>query len=698
MSKRSKVSATPYAVVSLWTNQSTTASIVLIYGGDGDQPIGTLFQLSKNELLIGRGEECEIQLDVEAVSRRHARLERDGTAWTVEDLNSTNGTYVNDVPVTRTILRNGDFLKVGRAILKFLDDGLETAYHEEIYRMTLRDALTGAYTKRYFLEAAERERARCLRYDRPFSIIVLEIAQFRVLNDAHGPVAGDYVLREVAQRLHRLANQENIISRLEGVRFALSMAEADASTATSLSKDIEAGVVSSPFEFEGTRIPVQVTVGSATVRTDIDLNEIIRSACEALPRVRSVGLHTETGSCGRPTDPSFATKLESGAAVVATSLAGRQLLIARSGGLAQVTVLEALLYEELKIRGDAFFGRVEGADFLLVGVRSTEAERELQRMTLRTPATFARRAPEDIDAVPVFGPIVTVRRGGAQAIGEAVSGLQKRLAEIEDAFPQPIAMAARASESRGDVSSVRALGESIVQWLSVGLLCELRTQSAEASALRKTATALHRPVSLGTWIEILRAARTELAAVESVHTSTWRRLFGKDSADLLIGLMSSLAPDRNAEAHRGGDERTSRRLIDDWRPRLRSLMDEQLRPISLLAPLVVERMDFDDSGDGFEYEVLRLAGDGMPSKMMLWSRAKMQRNVVYLVDQRWDRVLALDPLAVCALCPQCGTRELFFLSLFNERDIQFLNPGNGHVIRGAEAEVRRRAVEGFFGR
>src|SRR4029078_7815783 len=105
---------------------------------------------------------------------------RTGEIWSVEDLQSPNGSYVNDVPVTRSVLRDADFLKIGAAIFKFLTGtGVEASYYEEIYRMTIVDALTGAYNKRYFLEFLEREIARCARYRRPLSLLMFDTDHFK---------------------------------------------------------------------------------------------------------------------------------------------------------------------------------------------------------------------------------------------------------------------------------------------------------------------------------------------------------------------------------------------------------------------------------------------------------------------------------------------------------------------------------------
>ena len=78
------------------------------------------------------------------------------------------------------MLRDGDFIKIGRTIFKFLTGGnIENAYHEEIYRLTTVDGLTQIFNKRYFLETLEREISRAHRYGRELSLIMFDIDHFK---------------------------------------------------------------------------------------------------------------------------------------------------------------------------------------------------------------------------------------------------------------------------------------------------------------------------------------------------------------------------------------------------------------------------------------------------------------------------------------------------------------------------------------
>lgn len=78
--------------------------------------------LSKNEIIIGREDRCRICLPFTHVSRKHARLIRRGEEHIIEDLESTNGTYVNGVRISRCILRNNDQIRIGEARILFVKE------------------------------------------------------------------------------------------------------------------------------------------------------------------------------------------------------------------------------------------------------------------------------------------------------------------------------------------------------------------------------------------------------------------------------------------------------------------------------------------------------------------------------------------------------------------------------------------------
>jgi two-component system, cell cycle response regulator len=112
------------------------ACLVVIYG----EELGRIYTLGAPVLIIGRSSKCEIQIDQESISRNHSKVVNTGKSILIRDLGSTNGTYVNDEPIEEYVLRDGDLVKVGRTIFKFLSGGnIERGYHEEMYRLAKAD-------------------------------------------------------------------------------------------------------------------------------------------------------------------------------------------------------------------------------------------------------------------------------------------------------------------------------------------------------------------------------------------------------------------------------------------------------------------------------------------------------------------------------------------------------------------------------
>ncbi len=271
------------------------ACLVLIYPPGPD--MGKRFPLDRTEFVLGRGTDCDIQVDRDSVSRRHAKIYRNEVAWVVQDLGSTNGSYVNDHPVQEASLRDGDFLKIGAAIFKFLTgENIEVSYHEEIYRMTIMDGLTGVANKRHFLEFLEREMARCMRYGRPLSLVMFDIDHFKAVNDQHGHLTGDYVLKEIAKRLMQRIRREEMLARYGGEEFAAVLPETGRAGAMEFGEQIRQIIAREPFEFEGDRLPVTISVGVSVFEgQQVDAPAFIKQADENLYRAKRAGRNRVIG-------------------------------------------------------------------------------------------------------------------------------------------------------------------------------------------------------------------------------------------------------------------------------------------------------------------------------------------------------------------------------------------------------------------
>jgi len=261
--------------------------LVCIYGPD----LGKRWPLQPGTLTVGRGPQNDIVTDLDNVSRRHCEFTVVGTSVSVRDLGSTNGTYLNNNEVSEHLLSNGDHVKVGGSIFKFLSGGdVESLYHEEIYRMTIMDGLTQIHNKRYFLETLEREMARCGRFDRPLHLIMMDIDHFKNVNDEFGHIAGDYVLREFAAIVKAHQRVEEIFARYGGEEFALVIPEASTAKVKAYAEKLREAVEMRKFSFEDRRIPVTISMGIAQMPVGLsDTQRFIQLSDDQLYRAKNGG-------------------------------------------------------------------------------------------------------------------------------------------------------------------------------------------------------------------------------------------------------------------------------------------------------------------------------------------------------------------------------------------------------------------------
>ncbi|HXD86741.1 MAG TPA: GGDEF domain-containing protein [Urbifossiella sp.] len=248
--------------------------------------MGRRYPLGDKEILVGRGEDCDIRIQDNSVSRKHVKIEPTLDGYNVGDLGSTNGTFVNDKQLEDvSILHDGDYLRVGNCLYRYLTGGnIEAEYHEEIYRLTIQDGLTRIHNQRALTEFLDREVARSQRHKRPLSVLMFDIDKFKAINDTHGHLCGDFVLRELAACLRDTIRKEDMFARYGGEEFCMVLVETSAEEALGAAERVRSSIEKYPFHFESTPIKLTVSVGVATTtgETILTPSELVRSADEKL--------------------------------------------------------------------------------------------------------------------------------------------------------------------------------------------------------------------------------------------------------------------------------------------------------------------------------------------------------------------------------------------------------------------------------
>jgi diguanylate cyclase (GGDEF)-like protein len=254
--------------------------------------MGARYPLGDTPLVIGRGTDTDLRINDHSVSRRHARIQPGADGYYAIDLQSTNGTFVNNNSAPMSRLTDGDYLRVGNCIYRFLAGGnVEAEYHEEIYRLTIIDGLTEIHNKRYLLEFLDRELSRSARYGRPLALLLFDIDHFKAINDEMGHLGGDFTLRELALRVKGGIRKEELFTRYGGEEFAVVLPETALEGAVGIAERIRTLVEARPFVYEERDYKLTISIGVATTGGEEGLTptELLRRADERLYQAKRDG-------------------------------------------------------------------------------------------------------------------------------------------------------------------------------------------------------------------------------------------------------------------------------------------------------------------------------------------------------------------------------------------------------------------------
>jgi diguanylate cyclase (GGDEF)-like protein len=148
------------------------------------------------------------------------------------------------------------------------------------------DALTGLKNRRYFHDTLAREVARAHRYGRRLALIVLDLDEFKAINDRIGHLAGDAVLAEIAERIRDVVRSADIPCRVGGDEFAVILPESTTTDADRLYHRLLGVVSSRPFGQAGRLL---LSAGVAELHPDDDPTTFFERADEALYRAKELG-------------------------------------------------------------------------------------------------------------------------------------------------------------------------------------------------------------------------------------------------------------------------------------------------------------------------------------------------------------------------------------------------------------------------
>lgn len=157
-----------------------------------------------------------------------------------------------------------DFLERIAAIVAICVENAMNA--ERLKQIGLTDPLTGAHNRRYLEQRLLEEAGRALRGGFALSCLFLDVDHFKRINDTHGHLVGDWVLREIAARIKSQLRLSDALARYGGEEFAALLVQTDESVAAGIAERIRRAVAETPFRMvDGSQLAVTLSVGVASV-------------------------------------------------------------------------------------------------------------------------------------------------------------------------------------------------------------------------------------------------------------------------------------------------------------------------------------------------------------------------------------------------------------------------------------------------
>lgn len=271
-------------------SQRSRAYFIVLAGAN----VGEMYKLENNEVILGRGRDVDVRIVDEGISRRHCsvRLLPTGDVM-IEDLNSANGTFANGLPIRTHILKDGDKIQMGSTtILKFTyTDDLDENFQRQMLEAALRDGLTKAFNRKYFNDRLEAEYAYSVRHKSALTLLMMDIDHFKNFNDTHGHLAGDHVLKGLAQRVNSSIRTEDVFARYGGEEFALICRGIPLADGAIVGERIRSLLSNTPFLWEGKPLAVTISVGVAGLPNKgiANATELISAADKALYEAKEGG-------------------------------------------------------------------------------------------------------------------------------------------------------------------------------------------------------------------------------------------------------------------------------------------------------------------------------------------------------------------------------------------------------------------------
>lgn len=218
--------------------------------------------------------------------------------------------HLFELPHTRPITTDSKFMAQNCTFLPIfkgdevehicilIEDATDVCHYQSILNHTLNelalanriDGLTQVFNRKHWEECLAKEFSRAKRYEHDLSLIMLDLDEFKKLNDTYGHQGGDLVLQETAKKIQSVLRLCDIFGRYGGEEFAVILPETDIAGAEEVAERIRASVDQYTIDYQDKSISISVSVGVAKVdETDLRYEDLIRKSDNALYQAKETG-------------------------------------------------------------------------------------------------------------------------------------------------------------------------------------------------------------------------------------------------------------------------------------------------------------------------------------------------------------------------------------------------------------------------
>lgn len=163
--------------------------------------------------------------------------------------------------------------------------------HADVLALSILDGMTGVHNHRHFVAALKGELTRARRYAQPLSLLLVDVDHFKRVNDQHGHLAGDAILKGLAQRLKASVREVDLVARYGGEEFVVVAPQTDLKQAESFADRLRKRISEDVFPSDGKDLKVSVSIGvSETLADRVECeDDLIRIADTRLYRAKESG-------------------------------------------------------------------------------------------------------------------------------------------------------------------------------------------------------------------------------------------------------------------------------------------------------------------------------------------------------------------------------------------------------------------------